>query len=164
MLSEIGNTMKSFVGFAAILVLSILASCSDVAEPAPVIGIDEKLLVNNGWIVKSSIKDDGKAQKDLYGQYTTCVADNVFIFQSNSQYIIDEGAKKCDTTAVQKKESGSWKLKGSTLTISPDRIIPYQYTISSLTIDELVFTYLEIGFNGIVNSTTTITFKPLTGI
>ena len=164
MLLEIGNTMKSLVGFAAILVF-FLASCSDITDPSPVVVIDEKLLVNNnGWIIESSIKDDGKTKKDLFAQYATCIADNVYIFQSNAQYSIDEGAKKCEPTDAQIKESGSWRLKGGTLTISPDRTIPYQYTISSLALDKLVFTYLEIGSNGIVNSTTTITLKPLTGI
>ena len=106
--------MKSIVGLSIILAFYSLCSCSETSDPSPVVGIDEKLLVNaNGWVVESSIKDDGKTQKDLFVQYTACVADNTYKFQSAGTYTIDEGKKKCDTTDLQIKEAGEWMLKGS---------------------------------------------------
>ena len=157
--------MKSFVGVITVLSFYILFACSDVTDPAPVTVIDGKLLVNtNGWVVESSIKDDGKTKKDLFAQYTACVADNAYKFQNDGAYLIDEGKKKCDTTDLQIKEAGEWILKGSTLTLSPAGNVPYQFTVSSLTANQLVFTNLEIGSNGVVNSVTTTTFKPLTNL
>lgn len=157
--------MKSFVGIITVLSFYILFACSDVTDPAPVTVIDGKLLINtNGWVVESSIKDDGKTKKDLFAQYTACVADNAYKFQNDGAYLIDEGKKKCDTTDLQIKEAGEWILKGSSLTLSPEGDVPYQFTISSLTSDRLVFTYLEIGSNGVVTSTTTTTFKSITSI
>ena len=156
--------MKSLIGLV-LITFFIFFSCSAPVDPAPIVVIDGKFLVNtNGWVVTSSTKDDGQSKKDLFAHYIACVADNAYKFQNTGAYTIDEGLKKCDTTDLQTKEAGAWKLKGSSLTLSPDGNVPYQFTISSLTNEELVFAYLEIGANGIVNSVTTITFKPSSGL
>ena len=156
--------MKSPIGLV-LIAFFIFFSCSDPVDPAPVVVIDGKFLVNtNGWVVTSSTKDDGQSTKDLFAHYTACVADNVYKFLGDGVYSIDEGLKKCDTTDLQTKEGGEWKLKGSSLTLSPGGDVPYQFTISSLTEEKLVFTYPEIGATGIVNSVTTITFKPSSGL
>ena len=156
--------MKSLLGLVLIAFFSF-CSCSDPVDPAPVVVIDGKFLVNtNGWIVTSSTKDDGQSKKDLFAHYKACVADNAYKFQNNGAYTIDEGLKKCDTTDLQIKEAGEWKLKGSSLTLNPSGDVPYQFTISSLTEEELVFTYPEIAATGIVSCITTITFKPSSGL
>src|SRR5689334_18278089 len=109
--------MKFLIGFAVLFASSMIFSCSEVSDPSPIVGIDEKLLVNdNGWVVSSSTKDDGKTKQDLLAQYSLCDADNVYKFQNDGEYTINEGDKKCETADPQIKESGYWILKGSSLT------------------------------------------------
>ncbi len=157
--------MKFQIGFLAVFIFSLLTACSDAVDPTPVTVIDGKLLVNDkGWIVISSVKEDGTSKKDLLVEYDSCVADNIYKFTTADHYVIDEGEMKCKKNDSQSKESGSWKLSGTSLVMNPVGDVPYQFTISFLSDEKLVFEYTEIGINGIVISVTTTTFKPASAI
>jgi hypothetical protein len=142
-----------------IVLFFILQSCSE-SEESPAIIIDKTLLTNpNGWVIKSAVEETTEIKTNLFQNYLPCVADNIYRLATNSRYGIHEGPKKCVDTDPNEKESGNWVLNGSSLVLSPAGTVPYQFTISSLTAEELVCTYLKIGTDGIVISVTTITFK-----
>jgi hypothetical protein len=122
--------------------------------------IDKTLLINaSGWVIESAIEETGQTKTDLFSQYQPCVADNIYKLTSDNRYGICEAQKKCVSTDPDEKECGNWVLNGSSLILTPAGAIPYQFTISSLTNEKLVCTYLKIGTDGVVASVTTITFR-----
>jgi hypothetical protein len=142
-----------------IVLVFVLQSCSE-AEESPAVIIDKTLLTNtNGWVIESAIEETAQTKTNLFNNYLPCIADNVYKLSADSRYGIHEAQKKCVETDPNEKESGSWVLNGSSLVLSPAGAVPYQFTISSLTTEKLICTYLKIGTNGIVTSVTTITFK-----
>lgn len=72
------------------------------------------------------VNNDGTPETDLYpiAAPDSCTKDDITVFKTDQTYTREEGATKCDTTADQVFESGSWAFsenaKKLTLTKSLD--------------------------------------------
>lgn len=98
---------------------------------------------------------------DVFSQlaiYKTCVKDNLFYFESNGNYRIEEGASKCNDTDPVINESGTWTLTSDEKTLSTTANGQRtEYTILEKSSDKIIASYLFV--NGGVSYKQTITFS-----
>ena len=56
------------------------------------------------------VDGDGYIDNDIYQFYDVCEKDNVYTFKKNGEYVIDEGASKCDPADPQVYNS-HWEFR-----------------------------------------------------
>ena len=112
-------------------------SCGDDDEPTP---DTRSLLVNKNWIYTAYTATDGTRTEDYFNNAEPCNQDDIWRFEDNGYYQMNEGATKCDATYAQIYETGIWELTGNTLTIinSGNELV--------CTIEEISTTTLKLNF------------------
>jgi len=130
--------MKKF--FRSSLLLVVLAAaftaCENTTDPAP----RTELLAGGSaktWKVVS-IKKDGSDRFQ-----SSCEADNLYTFYTSNSFELDEGGKKCRTTDPQ-KQTGTWSLRNSVITIQQGGRSFMEMEVKSLTSTQMVVTN-EVG-------------------
>jgi hypothetical protein len=61
------------------------------------------------------VNNDGTPETDLYpiAAPDSCTKDDITVFKTDLTYTREEGATKCDTTAEQIFETGTWSFSGN---------------------------------------------------
>jgi len=104
------------------------------------------LLKAKQWTITSFIVKEGNdPEENVYSSLDACFKDNVYKFQTNSKFVYEEGATRCDSGDPQTLE-GNWVLtngdKNLTYTAynlaSGEADVVSNGTIEELTADKLV--------------------------
>jgi hypothetical protein len=101
-----------------IIILLTLNSCIDLSDkpisPASENGDAGSLTAApwklSGFSVNPAVdfNGDGTIESDLYPGVDSCTKDDITIFKTDLTYSRNEGPTKCDTTAQQIFETGTW--------------------------------------------------------
>lgn len=158
--------MKHTKMLVALLATSLVLSCSKKDDPKPTPSPSTDLIVGK-WLTIATVADrpvyhwnTTELVTNLRDREKDCNKDDLFVFKSDNTFYSDEGVSKCDASAPQIQEGGTWVKSGANLTFSEDGV-EYTCTIDHLDDTSLVVT--ERRFYIINNDTTffmaTVTYK-----
>ncbi|MES2479425.1 MAG: lipocalin family protein [Bacteroidota bacterium] len=150
----------------ALLATSLVLSCSkkDNLKPTPSPSTD---LIVGKWMTIATVADrpvyhwnTTELVTNLWDREKDCIKDDLIVFKPDNTFYGDEGASKCDASAPQIQDGGTWKKSGTSLILIEDGV-EYTYTINQLDDTSLVVTGRR--FYIINNDTTffmaTVTYK-----
>ncbi len=103
--------MKKII-WPSLMILIILIACKKDETPSGTLSTKASQLTNGTWKITAVVSDDdgnGSYETDDFATFFPCYADNYFVFKTNSQLEMNEGATKCDPADPQ-TESGTWSL------------------------------------------------------
>jgi hypothetical protein len=91
-------------------------------------------LLAKTWKYKSFTAAAGALTIDVMSQLKPCELDDIYRFNSNKTFSVEEGATKCNTTDPQIKESGPWRFNAAEtkLYLGTDSVEVIALTASSL--------------------------------
>ncbi|HYG15990.1 MAG TPA: lipocalin family protein [Bacteroidia bacterium] len=128
-----------------LLLLVIVSACTAKEHEVPR-GSSWEDLIAGEWIRTGYFfnKQNHGPGRDLYAEWDSCEQDDEMHFHSNKTYSYLSGVTRCRFTEPDTFWTGGWGLKGNKLTLSADLpgSEPYAKTISILTQDSLVLTFL----------------------
>ena len=143
---------KKFTVLVALLAFGFgLSSCEKEKDSDP---DKSALIVGKNWKMTAATTDN----QDVYMSfYEECERDNIMTFTSNGDYKIVEGATKCDPSAPNTYEEGSWSITGDKLTTLDDAFpFPVEFDILQLDNKTLKVSLEEPFFNS--GQTTIVTY------
>ena len=70
-------------------------------------------MLSKAWKYKSFSAAAGALTVDILSQMRPCELDDIYRFNSNKTFTVEEGATKCASTDPQIKESGPWRFNAS---------------------------------------------------
>lgn len=160
--------MKKTLYFPILIALfcaSTFTSCSDDDEtpPAPT---KTEMLTGKNWVVTAAVIDPPRFNpqtqtevSNLIPFIAACKLDDFTKYNSNNQYVVEEGASKCSPNDAQIVESGTWAWNTDQTIIihSPADLNSYEYKVTSLTTSQLVVQVVEVEQG--VTYTLTVTFQ-----
>jgi len=128
-----------------------LAGCGSADKddnPAPNTTLTERtaFLTQVTWIQTSSTTTDienGVATRyNLFPTAPLCMRDNTMMFHPDQTYIDDEGQTRCDSTASQIRNTGTWAFEanGSELAITNKQGYTARWRVAKFTATEHVLT------------------------
>jgi hypothetical protein len=128
----------------AIACLILISSCKKDDEPK--ISKTELLA---GKTSKSWKQTAGKENgSDYFSTWASCNKDDVYVFNANKNFELNEGASKCEPTHNQIADTGVWELKSNDsvlkITTASD-IIEIEASILELTATTLRIRYTNQG-------------------
>lgn len=103
-----------------VLVTLAFVSCKkDDVTPQPT---KTEMLAGGNWkltslTVSPAYVVNGISISDVFATYPACLKDDFQTFAADGTYTYDEGATKCDPTAIQ-TETGTWKFNSNETTVS----------------------------------------------
>jgi hypothetical protein len=116
-----------------LLVLTLIFGCKkeDESENEP-LRTKFDLLTSNGWRITNFLINGTDSTAALF---STCELDNIFNYNSNYTYSIDEGPTKCQVGNPQIIETGVWAFANNQnlLVLEPGSNSEATYTILELT-------------------------------
>ena len=145
----------SDAGTYNILASAHLASGDTVASSTVAIVINpapdyNALITAKNWKLTALTVDPARAYYFLgpeitnwYAQMKECETDNIYTFNSNGSFSIDEGASKCDTDDPQTR-TGTWVFNPEkTIYTTNIKSEAKSYKISQLNSNQLIVTYTQ---------------------
>ncbi|OUJ68401.1 lipocalin family protein [Hymenobacter crusticola] len=152
----------------SLTLLAGLTSCDKESfKPTfPTIIKATELVMDKSWKVTAiTVKKDTLPAEDIYSAKPTCFQDNLYTFQPNGAFLLDEGPTRCDQAASQTR-TGTWAASngGTTLTatvaLAPqpgvDTNIKVGGTIESLSTTRLVLASTDTTAKRITVTRTTL--------
>jgi hypothetical protein len=121
-----------------------------------------EMLSNYGsWVINSIAAKPSvgtASYNDITATTPTCRLDNIFAFTAPNQYLQNEGATKCTTTAPNTVETGTWALTDNEtkITVTVPGGTNRVYTIELLTENNLTAVYTDP--TGIISTDYRVTF------
>lgn len=94
---------------ASLLLITILA----VAGCSKETNITKTDLLSKAWKYKTFSAVAGALTIDVLSTLQPCELDDIYRFNSNKTYTVEEGATKCNSSDPQIKESGSWRFNAA---------------------------------------------------
>ena len=91
-------------------------------------------LLSKAWKYKSFSAAAGALTLDVLSQMKPCELDDIYRFNSNKTFTVEEGATKCASTDPQIKESGPWRFNATEtkLYLGTDSVDVIELTSTSL--------------------------------
>lgn len=90
-----------------------------------------EILTGRTWKITGATIDG----QDIFGIFDDCDKDNIYQWKTNGDYVVDEGATKCDPSDPQIETQSTWKFTDNETKIEYDGD---SYTIKELTVTKLV--------------------------
>jgi hypothetical protein len=113
-----------------VLVLGFFQSCKKESKDT---SQTKNLITSGTWII-TDLHFDGESMWDIVED---CIKDNEYIFHSDNSYSIMDGAIKCDTTAGELLEVGSWFVtNNSTLSLDDNPLKIVTLNSSTMVLSE----------------------------
>lgn len=110
-----------------------------------------QLLTAKPWVVTALILEQPGTQTiDIYQLLSACSKDDLFIFNTNGNYEINEGPSKCNPSDPQISESGPWSFTNNETKILLDG---EEATIMQLTSTRMVLKVNEQSTGGVLTYT-----------
>jgi hypothetical protein len=98
--------LKSILSLCSIVF--ILNACSKKDEPA---AVTKTTLISKSWLLTAATVTPAiNGQTNLLAGSTTCDLDDLYVFVSNGNYTLEEGATKCNASDPQIYERGTWRF------------------------------------------------------
>lgn len=121
--------MKKLLIAAAILCIAFAACKKDDGGQTNTTTTSRKDTLTTGkWMVSSMMLTYTLSGKEstvnIYDSLQACAKDDLYLFLTNGNVTIDQGTTKCDTSAPQQNQSGTWALNSSSDTLILDGVIP----------------------------------------
>lgn len=99
--------MKRFSIPLLLVAMIFVAGCSKETN------ITKTDLISKAWKYKTFSAVAGALTIDVLSTLQPCELDDIYRFNSNKAYTIEEGATKCNSSDPQIKESGSWRFNAA---------------------------------------------------
>lgn len=99
--------MKRFSIPLLLVTMIFIAGCSKEGN------ITKADLLSKAWKYKTFSAVAGALTIDVLSTLQPCELDDIYRFNSNKTYTIEEGATKCNASDPQIKESGSWRFNAA---------------------------------------------------
>ena len=99
--------MKRFSMPLLLLAMIFVAGCSKETN------ITKTDLISKAWKYKTFSAVAGALTIDVLSTLQPCELDDIYRFNSNKTYTIEEGVTKCNSSDPQIKESGSWRFNAA---------------------------------------------------
>jgi hypothetical protein len=148
----------------SLALLGGLSSCGDDGAdptPTPKKTASELLMAKSWKITAATEKEGSKPAENIYTQQPACFRDNLYKFQTNAAFVLDEGATRCDQDDPQTM-TGVWALSNNDKTLTGIFALSTQPGIDvdlelSGTIEELTATQLVLVDTETTGGVTTVT-------
>ncbi|RPD48299.1 hypothetical protein DNI29_06635 [Hymenobacter sediminis] len=105
--------MKKLSVFALVLALgSTMVGCGDdnTDDPTPAGKTTSERLMAKSWMITASTLQVGTGKADdMYAEEEACNKDNIYKFEANKVFTLDEGKTRCDEDTPQSVK-GTWEL------------------------------------------------------
>ena len=120
--------MKRFSIPLLLVAIIFVAGCSKEAN------ITKTDLISKAWKYKRFSAVAGALTVDVLSTMQPCELDDIYRFNSNKTYSVEEGATKCDPSDPQIIESGSWRFNTAEtkLYLGTDSVEVIELTSTSL--------------------------------
>jgi len=124
-------------------IILTINSCKKDNEDEP---SKTELITEKDWKMSSVKMDPGiMGFTDASYYIEECVKDNQYTFKTNGSIVMNEGDSKCDSTAQQEIEEGTWAFNDDqSQIIFSDSEFFGEMTLSKLTVDELILSRTEM--------------------
>lgn len=102
----------------------------------------------------------GSPITDFYTQLSACDKDDLWKYNIDKKYTVDEGASKCNASSPQISEAGTWTFNATESLL----VTTSGTTVTELTIAELSATSLKLNITEVkngINYTFSLTFEGL---
>ncbi|UOR05653.1 hypothetical protein MUN82_00800 [Hymenobacter aerilatus] len=98
----------------SLALLGGLTSCDDNSDikPTPILSATDLLMAKSWKMTAVTEKEGSEPAKDLYTDEPACIRDNVYQFQTDGVFVMDEGATRCDQAHPQTR-TGTWAQSNS---------------------------------------------------
>jgi hypothetical protein len=132
----------------------VLSGCSkdDNNDNTTVAPTKFELLTSHGWRL-TAFYEDGV---DMTSQYfTACELDNIFNYNTDYSYTVDEGPTKCDPADPQIIETGVWAFANNQTMLVYEPGTPGEAESTIIQLDATNFKYEETEFDSTTMTSTT---------
>lgn len=139
----------NFFAIGLLIAGMLLTGCSDDDDSnnTPPPASREQLIVAKNWVLVALNVDPAifnpqtqTQMSDLYPLVQPCERDNFTNFQNNGNYIVEEGATKCDPNDPNTVENGTytWNTDRTVVVLNPAQGSSYEFRVVTLTSTEMV--------------------------
>ncbi len=135
--------------------MATLSSCKkDDKQVTP-----QNLISAKPWIVTGATVDG----TDAYGSLASCVRDDVFRYNADGSYTLEEGDSKCDASDPQIFARGNWTYDESTQVLVMTQTSGAGFS-GTVKVTELTASKLTMEYNGTIGGSTRKVVQQLTPI
>ncbi|QNE40415.1 hypothetical protein F1C16_13035 [Hymenobacter sp. NBH84] len=95
-----------------------LTSCDDNSDikPTPILSATDLLMAKSWKMTAVAEKEGSEPIEDLHTDVPACIQDNVYQFQADGVFMLDEGATRCDQAHPQ-THTGTWAQSNNGMTL-----------------------------------------------
>lgn len=135
---------KSGLLFLTIAAFALFVACSKDDDNTPAPQTRLQLLTSHGWRINTFYIDSVDVTNFLF---SPCELDNIYTYNTNYNYTIDEGPTKCDPTNSQIVETGTWAFGNNENMLIYEPGTPGEATCDILQLDANTFKCRETFFD-----------------